>query len=123
MAQTFIADVMGTAANDGSGNPIRDGGLKIAADLEELYTDVAALQAGSLTAANIMRTKLTEAATGTEDQVITFGAQFVTTYALEIIDYNGLGIEVTAQDEDGFTITSLTAGNFGYIALVEEQGT
>lgn len=119
MAQTFTTAVM-AAANDGSGNPIRTGGLKIAEDLTELYASVAALSAALVSAGDLMRTKLQEAATGLSGQVIAFSSQFVSpTYALQIIDYNGLGIEVTAQDEDGFTITSLTAGDFGYIALIE----
>ncbi|MFA5194850.1 MAG: BNR-4 repeat-containing protein [Bacteroidales bacterium] len=45
MAQTFTTAAMGNAANDGSGNGLRTGGLKIAADLTELYEDVAALAA------------------------------------------------------------------------------
>lgn len=119
MAQTFTAAAMGNAANDGSGNSIREGGLKIAADLAELYAAVAALQAGAITAASIARSSLAETSTGTNGQVIAFSSQFVGTYALAILDYNGLGISVTAQDEDGFTIDSLTAGDFGYIALIE----
>lgn len=119
MSQTFLPAAMGNAANDGSGDSIRAGGLKIAADLAELYSDVAALQAGTLTAASIARSALAVAATGAPGQTVAFSSQFVGTYALAILDYNGLGIEVTAQDEDGFTVDSLTAGNFGYIALIE----
>jgi hypothetical protein len=119
MAQTFTTAAMGNAANDGSGNPIRTGGLKIAADLTELYASVAALQGDLVTAASFMRSKLTVAATGAAGQVIAFSSEFVSAYALQIIDYEGIGIEVTAQDADGFTITSLGSGNFGYIALIE----
>jgi hypothetical protein len=117
MAQTFTTAAMGNAANDGSGNGIRTGGLKIAADLTELYADVAALS--GFTAQSLCRSRLSESCNGSPGQVIAFSAQFVATYALQIIDYDGIGIEVTAQDEDGFTITSLSAGNFGYIALIE----
>jgi len=117
MAKQVIG--IGLAANDGSGDPLRTAYGKCNDNFTELYDDVAALQAGSLTAASIARSSLTEAATGTVGQVIAFSSQFVGTYALSILDYNGLGIAVTAQDLDGFTITSLAAGNFGYIALIE----
>lgn len=120
MAQTFTTAAMGTAANDGSGNKIRQGGLKIAADLTELYGKVAALESGAVTAASLVRAQLSVTATGAAGQVIPFTSQFVTTYALQIIDYEGLGIDITAQDEDGFTITPGSAGTFGYIALIEQ---
>jgi hypothetical protein len=108
---------IGNAANDGSGDKLRIAFDKINDNFTELYNAVAALT--PLTAADLMRTKLQVAANGGNAQVIAFSAQFVGTYALEIIDYNGIGIEVTAQDQDGFTINSLAAGNFGYIALIE----
>jgi hypothetical protein len=117
MAQQIIG--IGTSANDGSGDKLRVGAAKINDNFTELYADVAALQAGAITAASIARSQLTESASGTIGQVIAFSAQFVGTYALAILDYEGIGIEVTAQDADGFTITSLSAGNFGYIALIE----
>ncbi len=119
MAQTFTAAAMGNAANDGSGDGIRTGGLKIAADLTELYGLVATLQGSLITAASLVRSQLSEACNGSAGQVIAFSSQFVNVYALSILDYDGIGIEVTAQDQDGFTITSLSAGNFGYIAMIE----
>ena len=119
MAQSFTVDVMGVAPNDGSGNTIRAGGLKIAADLTEIYSEIELLQADLITPASMVRSQLTVACNGAAGQVIGFSSQFVTTYALQIIDYDGIGISVTAQDADGFTITSLSAGDFGYIALIE----
>lgn len=119
MAQTFTTDVMGVAANDGSGNPIRTGGLKIAADLTELYAAVTLLESELITASALCRSKLNETCDGTAGQVIGFSSQFASAYALQIIDHEGIGITVTAHDEDGFTITSLSAGTFGYIALIE----
>jgi hypothetical protein len=110
---------IGSAANDGSGDPLRVAFDKCNDNFDEVYADIAALQAGGITADAILRSKLSEACNGAPGQVIAFSSQFVTTYALSIIDYDEIGIEVTAQDEDGFTITSLSAGNFGYIALVE----
>jgi len=77
------------------------------------------LESDILTAASLTRSRLSVACTGTVGQVIAFSSEFVSAYALQIIDFDGIGIEVTAQDQDGFTITSLSAGNFGYIALIE----
>jgi hypothetical protein len=119
MPQTFTSASMGLAANDGGGDKIRTGGLKIAADLAELYAAVAILQATMITAASLVRAQLTEACNGTAGQVIGFTSEFASLYALAILDYDGIGISVTAQDENGFTITSLSAGNFGYIAMIE----
>ena len=111
---------IGVAANDGSGDPLRTAFDKANDNFNEVYSDIATLQGAILTAESLMRTKLTEACDGTVGQVIAFSSQFSSVYALEIIDYNGIGIEVTAQDQDGFTITSLSAGSFGYIALIEQ---
>jgi hypothetical protein len=119
MAQTFTSAVMGVAANDGSGNAIRTGGLKIATDLTELYAAIATINGAMVSASDLCRSKLTVAATGAPGQVVAFSSQFVGTYALQIIDYDGIGVEVTAQDADGFTVTSLSTGNFGYIAIIE----
>lgn len=119
MAQTFVAADMGAAANDGSGNKIREGGLKIAADLTELYAAIAVLQGDLVTAQSLLRSKLTVACTGVAGQVIGFSSEFASVYALSILDYEGIGITVTDQDQNGFTITSLSAGNFGYIAMIE----
>jgi len=117
MAQQVVN--IGVSANDGSGDPLRTAFDKLNDNDTELYADVAALQAATLTADSIMRTALVETCNGAPAEVHVFSAQFVGTYALAILDYEGIGIEVTAQDLDGFTTTSLSAGNFGYIALIE----
>lgn len=119
MAQTFLVADMGAAANDGSGNKIREGGLKIVADLTELYAAVALLEGDLVTAQSLLRSKLAETCDGTANQVIGFSSEFASVYALSILDYEGIGITVTAQDQNGFTIESLSAGNFGYIAMIE----
>ncbi len=50
--------------------------------------------------------------------IISFSSDFGTTdYSLNIYDLNGLGIEVTAKNTDGFEINSLTSGNINYIAI------
>ena len=118
MAKQVIG--IGSAANDGSGDPLRTAFTKSNENFTELYDDVAALQGSALTAASLVRSKLSESCNGGSGQVIAFTSQFVSVFALQIIDYDGIGIEVTAQDQDGFTITSLSSGNFGYIALVEQ---
>jgi len=41
-----------------------------------------------------------------------------TNYSLSIFDINGLGIQITEQTIDGFTINALTAGIFNYIAIL-----
>lgn len=110
----------GLAANDGSGDKLRDAFDKCNDNFDELYADVAALQAGAITATSLVRAKLAESCTGIVGEVIAFSSEFVSVYALQIIDYNGIGIEVTAQDKDGFTIDSLGSGDFGYIALIEQ---
>lgn len=117
MAQQIIN--IGTNPNDGSGDPLRTAFDKSNDNFTELYGLVADLSAEAITATSLTRSKLTQVCSGSVGQVIAFSSPFVTTYALQIIDYQGIGISVTAQDENGFTITSLSAGNFGYIALIE----
>lgn len=110
---------IGAAANDGSGDKLRVGAQKINDNFTELYDAVDLLNASLITAAAMVRSKLVEACNGTVGQVIGFSSVFASAYAINIIDYDGIGITVTAHDENGFTITSLSAGNFGYIALIE----
>jgi hypothetical protein len=117
MTQQVIG--IGVAPNDGSGDKLRIAYDKCNDNFTDLYALVAALTSAMLTAASVMRSASIVAAAGTVGQVIAFSTQFVAVYALQIIDYNGLGIAVTALDEDGFTITSLSAGDFGYIAFIE----
>lgn len=118
MARQIIG--IGTAANDGSGDPLRTAFEKINENFTEVYTDIATLQGSLLTPEGLMRSKLSEPCNGSVGQIIAFSSEFSSVYALQIIDYNGVGIEVTAQDKDGFTIKSLSVGNFGYIALIEQ---
>lgn len=110
---------IGVAANDGSGDPFRIAFDKCNDNFTEVYDDIESIEASIITAESILRSKLTETCDGTSSQIISFSSQFVSVYALQIIDYEGIGITVLTQDEDGFTIESLSAGNFGYIALVE----
>ena len=110
---------VGVSANDGSGDTIRASFDKCNDNFTELYDDVATLQGSIITPTSFMRSKLVETCDGTNGQFIPFSSQFVSVYALEIIDYNGIGIGVTAQDENGITIDSFSAGEFGYIALIE----
>jgi len=51
-------------------------------------------------------------------QDITFSSTFGTTnYSLQVYDINGVGIGVTAQAADKFTIDSLGTGVINYIAI------
>lgn len=67
---------------------------------------------------NVLRSKMDEACSGTVGQPITYSSPFLALQPL-VIDYQGLGVEVTAFDENGFTITSLSAGSFAYLTIVE----
>lgn len=117
---TELTDInVGASANDGSGDELRSAGIIINDNFDKVYSDLQAIEASQITAASLVRAQLSVSANGAEGQVIAFSSQFVVTYAIQVIDYNGIGIEVTAQDQDGFTITSLKSGNFGYIALIE----
>jgi hypothetical protein len=93
--------------------------LAIAADLTELYSDLASLRSSMITAQLLMRSKASVACNGTAGQVIAFSSEFASVYSLRINDFDGIGIEVTAKDQHGFTIKSLSSGFFGYEALIE----
>ena len=110
---------IGAAPNDASGDTLRVAFDKSNDNFTELYNSVQNIESSMLTAASIMRSKKTVACNGTAGQVISFSSQFVTNYSLQIEDYEGIGIEVTFQNENGFIITSLNIGNFGYLAFIE----
>jgi len=54
---------------------------------------------------------------GSEDQRIDYSTPMTESIRPLIDDYDGLGIQVEAYDENGFTITSLSAGHFGYLTI------
>jgi hypothetical protein len=116
MAQQIIN--IGTTANDGSGSTLRDAFDMINDNFTELYALVTALTPGDVVLSAFMRAGA-EVCTGAVGQVITYSTSFTGDYVLSIIDYEGIGIEVTASDTEGFTITSLSAGNFYYIAILK----
>lgn len=111
---------IGSAANDGSGDPLRDAYDKCNDNFTEVYDDILAIQGSMPTTTGMFRSAGSESCAGTVGEVIAFSLQFASVYTLIIMDYQGIGIEVTAQDLDGFTITSLAAGAFGYLAIIEE---
>jgi hypothetical protein len=117
MAQTFTAAAMGNAANDGSGNSIREGGLKIAADLAELYGAVAALQAGSITLASIIRGESGKVYTGPGVLTVTFATDFVSAYEIFINTTEGIGYTISNKGENGFDIEFLEACTFSYVCI------
>ena len=102
---------IGTAANDKSGDSARVAGAKINDNFTEVYDAITVLQG---TLSDFLIKDMTVTCNGTVGQVISYPSVRSNT-APAIIDYEGIGITVTAFDEDGFTITSLSAGNFGYI--------
>ena len=123
MAQQTIN--IGTAANDGSGDPLRDAFDKCNDNFTELYNDVAALGA-PLELADFLRSKVDETCDGSNEQVIAFSSPMPSTdFVVKIIDYQGVGVEQDftggnpVQTVNGFTINSLSAGEFSYIALIE----
>lgn len=117
MAITLID--IGSAPNALDGDPLRTAFNTSNVNDQDLDTRIATLEGSAVTAASLIRAEHNIACNGSPGQTITFSAQFVSVYAITIIDFEGIGIEITAQDQDGFTITSLSAGNFSYIATVE----
>lgn len=109
---------IGNAPNDGSGDKLRDAFNKINANFLELYTSVAALQAQNIDTNSFMRVAHADA-NGTVGQVISFAEEFATGYEIFISDPENCVIEVTATSATGFTITSLQAGEFSYLAIVQ----
>jgi hypothetical protein len=116
MAQQTIN--IGTAANDGSGDPLRTAFDKCNDNFTEIYNAVTALQS---TAAfeDVARSNDSESCDGTVEQVIVYSSPLINAQSPIIVDKNGIGIEVTAFDDDGFTITSLAAGTFGYLTTIQ----
>lgn len=112
---------IGTNANDGTGDPLRTAFDKTNDNFVELYEEISNIEGEQVTSSSLIRSKINETCDGTEGQVISFDATFVTNYVISIIDKNGKGIEVTAQDQNGFTITSLSSGTFDYIAIIENN--
>lgn len=67
-------------------------------------------------ASKLIRSNIAAIVAGSQD--ITFSSDFGTAdYALLIYDTNGIGVEVTAQYSDKFTIESLGTGNIIYLAI------
>lgn len=116
MAQQTIN--IGTAANDGTGDPLRDAFDKCNDNFTELYAAVVALQAASAFE-DVARSNDAETCNGTVGQVITYSTPLTNAQSPIIVDKSGIGIEVTAFDDNGFTITSLSAGTFGYLTTIE----
>lgn len=102
---------IGTSPNDATGDPLRTAFDKANDNFDELYDKDTSLD-GDISDVDYRR-DMEVAATGSPGQVITYSSAFSAIRPV-IFDYEGLGIEVTAYDADGFTIDSAIAGNFGY---------
>lgn len=116
MAQQNIN--IGTAANDGTGDPLRTAFDKCNNNFTEVYALIAALEAAG-TFETVARRNDNESCNGAAGQVITYSSTLTNAGKPIIDDFEGIGIEVTAFDNDGFTITSLASGNFGYLTTIE----
>lgn len=101
---------LGSAANDKSGDGARVAGAKINDNFTELYDAITLVQS----AISAIPIKVATTCNGGNAQVIAYPTQRANTPPA-IIDYEGNGIELVSSDADGFTINSLTAGNFIYI--------
>ena len=108
---------IGVAANDGSGDPLRTAFDKCNDNFDELYADVAALEAGSITLGSIIRGESGKAYTGPGAESIAFASEFVANYEI-FINAGGVGYEITNQDSNGFDIEFLENGiTFSYVAI------
>ena len=116
MAQQTIN--IGVSANDGSGDPLRTAFDKCNDNFTELYNAVTALQS-SQAFEDVARSNDAESCNGSVGQVITYSSPLTNAQKPIIVDFAGIGIEVTAFDNNGFTITSLSAGTFGYLTTIE----
>lgn len=129
MAQQIIN--IGSAPNDGTGDPLRDGFDKANDNFTELYTrvgdnetdiaqnaaDIAVLQ-GTADITQYIRSGQASA-NGAVGQTINFSSPLSSAnYALILIDNNGLGLQWSSKNTSGFILDSLTAGNFEYIAIL-----
>ena len=118
MAQQTIG--IGTAANDGSGDPLRTAFDKCNDNFDELYAAVAALTGGILTAVDIMRVG-TATATGATSERFDYTTAFTATCKITpiVLGNNDCGISNIVPDATGFDFDSVNAGSFGFIALIE----
>ena len=109
---------IGAAANDGTGDHIRTAFDKCNDNFDELYTDVAALQAGTVTMDSIIRGESGVTFTGGSGaETISFASEFVTDYEI-FINASGIGYEITNKDENGFDIEFLESGvTFSYVCI------
>lgn len=110
---------IGTSANDGTGDPLRDAFDKCNDNFTELYDDLASLSGSTVTVESFMRTGILTA-TGTTGERVDFSSEFVSGSLYKIILWgnNDLGIVITGQDSTGFDFNSLDSGEMAYTALL-----
>lgn len=114
MATISQVDI-GTIADDGTGDALRVAFNKINQSLVSINNELASLS--FLTQADIMRVAINVACDGSDTQIIPYTSAFVSNAAINIIDFQGIGIGLVSQDANGFTISSLSSGVFHYIAI------
>ena len=106
---------IGTAANDGTGDTLRDSYDKCNDNFDELYTSKTSLEATQTEFDNSYRCQIDVAVT-TGSQTINYSSAFTdTNYLLEISDPLGL-LTLVSKTNSGFTITSSGNGTMSYKA-------
>ena len=113
-----IEDInIGNSPNDGTGDKLRAAFEKVNNNTNDLDTRVQNLSGSQITAQDILRSG-TATATGAQGERVNFSSEFTTDAQLIITDVNGIGIQVTAVDANGFNYDSINAGSFGWTALI-----
>lgn len=107
---------IGITANDGSGDSLRVAYDKSNDNFNELYTDVQALQSGSITLGSIIRGESGLTYTSPGADTITFSSAFVTDYEI-LINSEGVGYETSNEDENGFDIEFLESCTYSYVCI------
>lgn len=98
---------IGTVANDGTGDTLRDAFDKLNDNFDETYGWIRA--AGGV-------------AVVSGEQTITFSSPLPSaSYSLNIWDYTGsVVVELVSQDANGFTIDCVNAGAINYQAILNQ---
>ena len=110
---------IGSTANDGTGDTLRTGFNKTNIYLSNLNSRMDALETDPISASSLFRRKTAITANGSAGQSITYTTPLTSAGRPILDDYQGLGLTVTAYTDNGFTLTSLASGLFGYVTFIE----
>lgn len=117
MATISLVDI-GAVADDGTGDALRVAFNKINQSLQSINNELGSLS--FLSASDLIRSAINVNCDGTTSQQINYTSAFTANAAINIIDFEGIGIELVSQDANGFVISSLSSGQFHYIATILE---